>query len=162
LEVKPVPVKSSTEPKKSLRQVIAEHNSDPGALLDILRDAQEIHGYLSAAVMEEIADELDIPVSRVYGVATFYTLLATKPKGEHIIRVCESPPCHIRGAVNILETLKEVLGVNPGETTEDKKFTLELTSCLGVCGVAPAMMIGDQVYGNLTPERVKEILKTYA
>ncbi|NLY88743.1 MAG: NADH-quinone oxidoreductase subunit NuoE [Firmicutes bacterium] len=156
-----MPVKSSTEPKKSLSQVIAEHNSDPGALLDILRDAQEIHGYLSTAVMEEVADQLDIPVSRVYGVATFYTLLATEPKGKYIIRVCESPPCHIRGAVNILETLKEVLGVNPGETTEDKKFTLELTSCLGVCGVAPAMMIGDQVYGNLTPERVKEILKTY-
>ncbi len=156
-----MPVKSSTEPKKSLSQVIAEHNSDPGALLDILRDAQEIHGYLSTAVMEEVADQLDIPVSRVYGVATFNTLLATEPKGKYIIRVCESPPCHIRGAVNILETLKEVLGVNPGETTEDKKFTLELTSCLGVCGVAPAMMIGDQVYGNLTPERVKEILKTY-
>ncbi|NLW08953.1 MAG: NADH-quinone oxidoreductase subunit NuoE [Firmicutes bacterium] len=156
-----MPVNSATERKKSLRQVIAEHNSDPGALLDILREAQEIHGYLSTAVMEEIADQLGIPVSRVYGVATFYTLLATEPKGKHIIRVCESPPCHIRGAVNILETLQEVLGVNPGETTEDKKFTLELTSCLGVCGVAPAMMIGDQVYGNLTPERVKEILKTY-
>lgn len=156
-----MPVNSATERKKSLRQVIAEHNSDPGALLDILREAQEIHGYLSTAVMEEIADQLGIPVSRVYGVATFYTLLATEPKGKYIIRVCESPPCHIRGAVNILETLKEVLGVNPGETTEDKKFTLELTSCLGVCGVAPAMMIGDQVYGNLTPERVKEILKTY-
>jgi len=156
-----VPVNSAAEAKKSLRQVIAEHNSDPGALLDILREAQKIHGFLSTAVMEEIADQLDIPVSRVYGVATFYTLLATKPKGEHIIRVCESPPCHIRGAVNILETLKEVLGINPGETTEDNKFTLELTSCLGVCGVAPAMMIGDRVYGNLTPERVKEILKTY-
>lgn len=156
-----MPVNSAAEAKKSLRQVIAEHNSDPGALLDILREAQKIHGFLSTAVMEEIADQLDIPVSRVYGVATFYTLLATKPKGEHIIRVCESPPCHIRGAVNILETLKEVLGINPGETTEDNKFTLELTSCLGVCGVAPAMMIGDRVYGNLTPERVKEILKTY-
>lgn len=156
-----MPAKCSTEPKKSIRQVIEEYNSDPGALLAILSDTQEIYGFLSSAAMEEISDQLDIPVSRIYGVATFYSLLATEPKGEHIIRICESPPCHIRGAVNILETLKEVLGVNPGETTEDKKFTLELTSCLGVCGVAPAMMIGEQVYGNLTPERVKEILKSY-
>lgn len=156
-----MPAKCSTEPKKSIRQVIEEYNFDPGALLAILSDTQEIYGFLSSAAMEEISDQLDIPVSRIYGVATFYSLLATEPKGEHIIRVCESPPCHIRGAVNILETLKEVLGINPGETTEDKKFTLELTSCLGVCGVAPAMMIGEQVYGNLTPERVKEILKSY-
>lgn len=148
--------------RASVGQVIREHNADPGALLEILRDIQEIYGYLSKEIIKEVADGLNIPTSRVYGVATFYTLLATEPKGKYIIRVCESPPCHIRGAVNVLETLQEFLGINPGETTKDKKYTLELTSCLGVCGVAPAMMIEDRVYGNLTPERVKDILKEYS
>jgi len=158
----PVKCSSPETGKKSVRQVIKEHKADPGALLDILRDTQEIYGYLSNETMEEVAEGLNIPASRVYGVATFYSLLATEPKGKYIIRVCESPPCHIRGAVNVLETLQEVLEISPGETTKDKNFTLELTSCLGVCGVAPAMMIGDRVYGNLTPERVKDILKEYS
>ncbi len=157
-------VKSSAAETATMNvgQVIREYKADPGALLEILRDIQEVHGYLSKDIIEEVADGLNIPASRVYGVATFYTLLATEPKGKYIIRVCESPPCHIRGAVNVLETLQELLGINPGETTKDKKFTLELTSCLGVCGVAPAMVIDDRVYGNLTPERVKEILEEYS
>jgi NADH-quinone oxidoreductase subunit E len=100
-------------------------------------------------------------LSKVYGVATFYTLLDTEEKGENIIRVCESAPCHIKKSTNILNELKEGLGIDVGETTDDEKFSLELSSCLGVCGVAPAIMINDTVYGNLNSEKLENILEKY-
>ena len=102
-----------------------------------------------------------MPLSKVYGVATFYTLFSTKPKGKHIIRICENAPCHVLGATAVIEAFEEELGISMGGTTHDGEFTLEHTSCLGVCGVAPTVMIDDTVYGNLTPERVPLILREY-
>jgi len=144
-----------------LEIIINRHNRDGGQLIPILQEVQRLHGYLSEADMRQIADALNIPVSKVFGVATFYSLFATTPKGKHLIRLCESAPCHIRGAEEICGTLQKELGVAPGETTADGLFTLEYTSCLGVCGVAPVMMIDAVVYGNLTAGKVKEVLASY-
>ena len=141
-----------------LATVIEKYKQTPGSLLDVLAEAQALNGFLSRAVLQQIAERLAIPESKVYGVATFYSLFKTAPTGHFIIRLCESAPCHVRGASEVLAAIEETLGIKPGETTTDGQFTLEFTSCLGLCGVAPAIMIGDQVYGNLTPDRVKEIL----
>jgi NADH-quinone oxidoreductase E subunit len=144
-----------------LSTLLHKYRKSPGSLLEILTEAQAINGYLSRQVIQMIGEELGIPESKVYGVATFYSLFKTAPTGCHIIRICESAPCHIRGAQDILTTIEETLGIKAGETTADGKFTLEFTSCLGLCGVAPAIMIGDQVYGNLTPDRVREIINRF-
>lgn len=107
------------------------------------------------------AEYLRLPLAAVHETATFYTMFSLKPRGKHVIRLCDSPPCHLAGSWSLLSALERELGVGVGETTPDGLFTLELSSCLGVCGVAPAMMIDDEVYGNLTEERLREILDSY-
>lgn len=139
--------------------IIRKHGNTGDALIPILHETQKALGYLTEEAMRQIAGELNVPFSKVYGVATFYSLFSTQAKGKHIIRLCESAPCHIGGAPEILKAIEDELGIRVGQTTPDNKFTLEFTSCLGVCGVAPAIMIGDTVYGNLTPEKVKEVLR---
>jgi NADH-quinone oxidoreductase subunit E len=129
-------------------------------LLGILHDIQnasEEH-YLSEADLRAVADFLGLAYSFVYGVTTFYTMYSLKPRGRNLVRVCQSPPCHLLGATTVAKELIRLLGIGFGETTADKKFTLEMSSCLGVCGVAPAMMVNDRVYGNLTPELIAEII----
>jgi NADH-quinone oxidoreductase E subunit len=143
-----------------VREVLRGYPEDK-YLLGILKDVQARLGCLSDQAIVEVAREIELPASKVYGVATFYSLFSTRPKGEHIIRICESAPCYIKGAQDILCVLENELGISVGETTPDKKFTLEAVSCLGVCGVAPAMMIDDTVYGNLTRERIVEIITEY-
>jgi len=108
-----------------------------------------------------VADYLGLPLSAVHDTVTFYTMFSLRPRGKHIIRLCDSPPCHLAGSWSLLSALKRELGIEVGETTPDGLFTLELTSCLGVCGVAPAMMVDDEVYGNLTEERLRKILDSY-
>lgn len=130
-------------------------------LISVLHQVQAELGYLSEEGLGIVAEKLDLPLSKVYGVATFYTLLNTEAKGEYIIRVCESAPCHVKDSTNILTELKDKLGIEVGETTEDGKFSLELTSCLGVCGVAPAIMINDTVHGNLDTTRLESVLERY-
>lgn len=144
-----------------LTQIIDRYGRDSGKLIPILQETQRVYGYLSEEAMRQVADALDLPLGKVFGVATFYSLFATAPKGKHIVRLCESAPCHVRGAEEICAALRNELGVAPGETTADGLFTLEYTSCLGVCGVAPAIMIDDVVFGNLTPERIGEIIAEY-
>lgn len=143
------------------RQIAARHKGEQGALLPVLHEVQREVKYLSPAVLAEVAAQLDLPLSKVYATATFYTLFNTKPKGQYIVRVCESAPCHINGAETIVEELQQLLGVKAGETTEDGVFTLELAACLGVCGVAPALMVNDQVHGNLRPGDLARILGEY-
>jgi NADH-quinone oxidoreductase subunit E len=126
-------------------------------ILHDMQDANEFH-YLTPEDLKEAADYIGLPYSYVHGVATFYTMFSLKPRGRHLVRICQSPPCHLMGATTISKELMAQLGVKFGETTADSEFTLEMTSCLGVCGVAPAMMIDNDVYGNLTPGRIGEIL----
>jgi len=146
---------------QDVEEILSRYEKEETPLLCILEDIQEQWGYLPRDVLGYVARRLGIPSSTVYGVATFYAFLEVRPVGKYVIRVCKSTPCHVREATNVLEALKRELGIREGETTKDGKFTLEVTSCLGVCGVAPAMMVNDVTYGNLTEERIREILALY-
>ncbi|MCD6472467.1 NADH-quinone oxidoreductase subunit NuoE [Candidatus Aerophobetes bacterium] len=130
-------------------------------VIALLSEAQREskHNYITEEKLKLIAQEAGLSYSEVYGVATFYSLFSLKPRGEYIIRVCDSGPCHLMGSRSIFEVLEEELKIKVGETTPDGKFTLEETSCLGICDEAPAMMINEKVYGNLTPQEIKKILK---
>jgi NADH:ubiquinone oxidoreductase subunit E len=128
-------------------------------LLQVLEETQKEYGYLPKPALKHISKKLNIPLSKVYGTATFYFLFEVKRRGKYLIRVCNSPPCYINGSLNILEFLKKELKIDVCETTKNKKFSLELTSCIGCCDEAPAMMINDKVYCNLTEEKIKKILK---
>lgn len=141
-------------------EIFEKYENKPENILLILHDIQDEnpYKYLTEEDLKEVSERLDLPYSFVYGVASFYSMFSLKPRGKYIIRVCESPPCHLMGAENILEELKKILKIDIGETTDDRLFTLELSSCLGVCGVAPAIMINNDVYGNLTKEKIVEII----
>ena len=151
-----------TDPRYAqLEQLIQEYQGKPGALIPVLHKAQEIFGYLPEAVQVKVAQGLDIPLSEVYGVITFYSLFSTKPRGKHTIGVCMGTACYVKGAAQILEKLQKELKVKIGETTDDGIFTLTMTRCLGACGLAPVITIGDDVYGRLVPEKVAEVLNNY-
>lgn len=130
-------------------------------LIPILKEVQNKYQYLNENVLTEVAKCTNIPLSDIYGVATFYSLFTTKPKGENVIRFCENAPCHVNGAKTVLEAIKKHLGIELGETTADNKFTLESTSCLGLCAVAPCMTINDDAFGNLAPEKAAAIIEDY-
>ena len=130
-------------------------------LLELLKEAQDRWGYLSGELLVEIAKSLDAPVSEVYGVASFYSFLSTKPQGRNVIRICKSVPCFLKNSDIIIESVKKELGIKPGETTPDGRFSFELTNCIGACDKAPAMMLNHDVYGDLTPERISQILREY-
>ncbi|HPB18492.1 MAG TPA: NADH-quinone oxidoreductase subunit NuoE [Candidatus Cloacimonas sp.] len=142
---------------KEICQKYAPHKDNLIQILHEVQDQDPQH-YISPEAVDTIAEYLKIPVNHIYGVLTFYTMYSTKPRGKNIIRLCESPPCYLKGSENILRKLKILLGINIGETTKDGIFTLEFTSCLGVCGNAPVMMINDDVYGDLTEEKVEDII----
>ncbi|HOC09173.1 MAG TPA: NADH-quinone oxidoreductase subunit NuoE [Bacillota bacterium] len=146
---------------EKLQGVIDEYKEKKGALIPVLQKAQDIFGYLPLEVQKFIAKGMDVPLQRIYGIATFYAQFSLEPKGEHSIGLCMGTACYVRGAQSVLEKLKEELGVDVGGTTEDLKFTLTATRCLGCCGLAPVMMIDDDVYGRLTPDRIPEILGKY-
>lgn len=143
------------------KSILSKFERDRGNLIPILHAVQDECGYLSSEAMEEVADWLSIPVSEVYGTATFYTLFAVKPVGTYVIRLCDSTPCHIEGSKEIQKALEQHLGVKCGDTTSDGLFTLEKVSCFGLCGVAPAIMVNEDVYGNLTPESIPAVLAKY-
>lgn len=130
-------------------------------ILPLLQEAQRKTGYITEADMIKIANTLGISRSDVYGVATFYTFLSVKPQGRNVIRICKSLPCHLRNGETIMEALEKELGVKPGETTADGKFTFTITNCIGECDQAPAMLVNDDVHGNLTPAKIAQILRTY-
>jgi len=138
-----------------LQTILEVYEPDPANLLDILHDVQEAdeRNHLSREALSDVAEYVGLPASSVISSATFYSMFSLTPRGRHIIRICESPPCQLVGAESLLDMLVETLGVDVGETTEDGAFTLETSSCLGVCGVAPAMMIDEELLGNLTAER---------
>jgi len=144
-----------------IQEVCQKYAPRKDNLIQILHEIQDQdpQHYISPEAVDIVAEYLKIPVNHIYGVLTFYTMYSTKPRGKNIIRLCESPPCYIRGSENMLRKLKILLGINIGETTKDGLFTLEFTSCLGVCGNAPVMMINDDVYGDLTEEKVEEIIE---
>lgn len=128
------------------------------SLLHRIQNEQEFH-YIPEERIKEIADFLRITPSELYGVISFYSMFSTEPRGRYIVRMCRSAACHVMGTGTLIGSLKEILGIDVGETTRDNLFTLEVSSCLGMCDVAPAMMVNDEVYGNLTDERIQKILE---
>lgn len=144
-----------------LQRTIDEYKDEEGPLMPIMHKAQEIFGYLPIEVQEYIAEALDIPLSDIYGVATFYSQFTLKPQGKYTVGVCMGTACYVKGSQAILDELSKEIGVKPGETTDDYNFTLEATRCLGACGLAPVIMINDDVYGRLTPSDIKEIVDKY-
>ncbi len=142
-------------------KIIKSYENTRTPLIYILKDVQKEYGLLSDEILTRVAKKTAIPLSEIYGVATFYSLFTTTAKGKHIVRCCNNAPCHVKGSKEVLDHIKSYLGVETGETTADGSFTLEFTSCLGLCAVAPVMMVDNEVYGNLTPEKAVAILKDY-
>ena len=150
------------EQEAQLRAFIGQHREEKGCLMPVMQKAQEIYGYLPIEVQEMIALELDIPLEEVYGVATFYAQFALNPKGRYKISVCLGTACYVKGSGEVYQHLMDTLGIKGGECTQDGKFSLEACRCVGACGLAPVMMINDEVYGRLKPEDVDDILAKYS
>jgi len=146
---------------EKLNKFISEQKDKKGPLMPILQKAQEIFGYLPIELQNHIAEALKIPLTDIYGVATFYSQFSLTPKGEYQVGVCMGTACYVRRAQNILDEFAKILDVKVGETTNDGKFTLEATRCLGACGLAPVIMINDEVYGRLIPDDVAGIIDKY-
>jgi NADH-quinone oxidoreductase E subunit len=146
---------------EKLKEVIEKYKNKEGALIPIMHEAQEIFGYLPIEVQNYIAEALEISITDVYGVATFYSQFSLKPKGKYNISVCMGTACYVKGAQKILDRLKKELNIEVGETTEDGKFTITATRCLGACGLAPVMTINDDVYGRLVEDDIPGIIKKY-
>ncbi|MCD6111952.1 MAG: NADH-quinone oxidoreductase subunit NuoE [Bacteroidales bacterium] len=146
---------------EKIKNICKSHGNNENNLINILHETQSTFGYLPKEVQEVIAEELNIPVGRVFGVVTFYSFFTMVPKGEHPISICLGTACYVRGAEKILEEFKKELGLEVGQTTKDGKFSLSCLRCIGACGLAPVVMIGEKVYGRVTPASVKDIIAEY-
>lgn len=146
---------------EKLKKFIEEYKTVNGALIPVLHEIQRLFGYLPEESLRITCEELNIPMSEIYGVATFYSQFSLEPKGEHVIKVCLGTACYVKGAQDILDKLSLLLDTEVGKTTKDGKFTLEATRCLGGCGLAPVMMIDDKVYGRLIPDDIIRIIEDY-
>ena len=160
-EKKQVPFRGTAEQERQLLDFIEEHKQVGGCLMPIMQKAQDIYGYLPYEVQKMISDELDVPMEKIYGVATFYSQFNLYPKGQYKISVCLGTACYVKGSGDIYNKLMEILGIAGGECTADGKFSLDACRCIGACGLAPVMMINDDVYGRLTPDELDGILAKY-
>lgn len=153
--------KQNEEKIKELQQIIAKHKDTKGAVMPVLHEAQHIFGYLPIEVQTVISEGLNVPLSEIYGVVTFYSQFTLIPKGQYKIGVCLGTACYVKGSQAIVDKIKEKLNVQVGGTTPDRKFSLEATRCIGACGLAPVMTINENVYGRLKAEEVEGILEKY-
>jgi len=144
-----------------VKDIIKKFKDMKGALIPVLHEVQKLYKYLPEEALQVVSQELDIPMSEIYGVSTFYSQFTLEPKGEHIIKVCLGTACYVKGAQDIIERLSSILEVEVGKTTSDGKFTLEAARCLGACGLAPVLMVDDKVYGRLIPADVIRIIEEY-
>ncbi len=158
---KTIPFNGTPEQEAQLKAVIEKHKNEKGATIPVLHEAQAIYGYLPLEVQEMIADGLNVPLAEVYGIVTFYAQFSLNPKGKYQIGVCLGTACYVKGSGDILEKIKEILGIEVGECTPDGKFSLDATRCIGACGLAPVMSINDEVYGKITADDVADILSKY-
>lgn len=149
------------EKMEKLEEILIAHKDVPGGLMPVLHETQELFGYLPEEAQKKISEYLNIPLAEIYGVATFYSRFTLNPRGENTVSVCLGTACYVKNAQGVLERLKKELKIEAGGTTEDRKFTLEATRCLGCCGLAPVMTINEDVYGKLVPDDIPDILKKY-
>ena len=160
-KISAIPFKGTKEQEELLKAYIEDHKSMRGALMPVLQKAQEIYGYVPIEVQQMIAEGLDVPMSEVYGVATFYSQFTLDPAGEYTISVCLGTACYVKGAGDIFDKFAEKLGIKGGQTTPDGKFSLKDCRCIGACGLAPVLTVNDEVYGRLTVDDVDDILAKY-
>ena len=160
-KISSIPFKGTPEQKAKLDAVIAECKDDKSQLMHVMQEAQGIYGYLPREVQVMIAEGMDVPLEKVYGVATFYAQFSLNPKGKYKISVCLGTACYVKGAGDIFDKLSERLGIANGGCTDDAKFSLEACRCIGACGLAPVLTVNDEVYGRLTADDVDSILAKY-
>mgnify|MGYP003316330017 CR=1 FL=1 len=160
-KISKIPFKGTPEQEAQLKAVIEECKDDKSLLMHVMQQAQSIYGYLPIEVQKMIADGMDVPLEKVYGVSTFYAQFALSPKGEYNISVCLGTACYVKGAQSIIDKVTEILGIESGECSEDGKFSLEACRCIGACGLAPVMSVNDEVYGKLTADQISGILAKY-
>ncbi|MCD8327963.1 MAG: NADH-quinone oxidoreductase subunit NuoE [Ruminococcus sp.] len=156
-----IPFSGTEQQEAKLREIIASHKDDKGALMPVLQQAQEVYGYLPIEVQKIIAEEMNIPLEKIYGVVTFYSQFSLNPKGKYTISVCLGTACYVKGSGDIFNEISAKLGIGGGETTPDGKFTLVDCRCIGACGLAPVLTVNDDVYGRLTTDDVDGILAKY-
>ena len=153
-----VPFQGTAEQEKRLREIIEKYKSVPGAVMPVLQQAQEVDGYLPIEVQKIIAEGLDVPLSEIYGVTTFYSQFSLNPKGKYEIRICLGTACYVKGSGNIMQKMEEELGIQDGGITADGKFSLDSVRCIGACGLAPAMVVNGEVYGRMTTDKIHDII----
>jgi len=156
-----IQVKEERDIQKIVRNLVREHGDEKAELIPILHEINREWGYISDEAIIELSEGMNIPSSHIYSVATFYRMFATEPHGRHVIQFCESAPCHVAGGHQVWQKLQNELGITKGETSDDDKWTLLTTSCLGLCGVGPVMVIDNDIYGNVKPDQVPGILANY-
>ena len=156
-----IPFTGTKEQEKELKSFISEHKNDKGPLIMIMQEAQKIYGYLPIEVQEMISKGLNIPMEKVYEVATFYAQFNLVPRGKYHISVCLGTACYVKGSQKVLEVLEQNLKIQSGECTTDRKFSRDSCRCLGACGLAPVMKVNDEVFGKLTPDKVPQILSQF-
>lgn len=149
------------EKERKLQEIIEKYRDSKGALIPVLHEAQEVYGYLPMSVQKNISESMNISLSEIYGVVTFYTQFSLKPKGGFKVNVCMGTACYVKGSNLIQEKLQEKLGIHVGDCTEDGKFSLDACRCIGACGLAPVIMINDDVYGRLTADDIEKVLEKY-
>jgi len=146
---------------KAVETILQRHPQDPSSIIQVMLDIQNELYYLPRDVLDHVSDQLHVPLSRTYNLATFYKAFSLKPKGKYPIAVCTGTACHVQGAVRILDQIQRELGIKEGETTADKKFSVESVRCLGCCGLAPVVTVGKNLHGKVPPAKVTKILKQY-
>ena len=156
-----IKVKVKEKDLKKIQEICKSFNNQPGELINVLHKTQEHFGYLPAEIQEVVAQELNMSVAKVYGVVTFYSFFTMLPKGKYPISICTGTACYVRGADNVLQEFKRQLEIEVGETTGDGKYSLSCLRCVGACGLAPVVLVGDKTYGRVSPEGVKAILDEY-
>lgn len=149
------------EQEAALKEVIRQLKDTKGALMPIMQKAQDIYGYLPVEVQTMISDEMNVPLEKIYGIATFYAQFALQPKGKYQVSVCLGTACYVKGSGEVYNKLVELLGITNGECTPDGKYSLDSCRCVGACGLAPVMMVNGEVYGRLTPDDVPDIVAKY-
>ena len=147
--------------KVELDKILEKYEGEAGGLIPILQEVQEIYGYLPEEILTYISECSKVPLSKIYGIVTFYAQFSLVPRGRNTIKICQGTACHVKGGKRVLSKLEKVLGIKAGETSSDLKFTLETVRCLGTCFLAPVMMINYDYFGKLTPDRVSSILGQY-
>jgi NADH:ubiquinone oxidoreductase subunit E len=146
---------------KEVDEVIAKYKTKPGALIPVLEEVQGITGYLPESVQRRVAKGLGIPLGQVYGVVTFYSFFTMTPRGKHQVRVCLGTACHVRGGQGVIEQIEHDLGIQPGECTEDRKFSLDIVRCLGCCALAPVMVVDENIHKQIKTAQLPQIMKKY-